>query len=206
MMDINTSSPAPKFDTSSSNNLNDDEQTVAGHLLSIQECLELQLQEIEMLQSMFANPGEFNMFDDSMLTNVQTFVNSSKSGDQSLPNHLDFTVSVTVIDKIKLSICIHLPHMYPCIEPEIFVRSDQLNRKQETEFNLELNKMVLSCERNVMCLYTVIDWIQENIPKFHSDGKLFFYFLFYYNQYSKRRSFLTNIGIFICHSSLSGTR
>lgn len=136
------------------------------HSLTIAECLELQLQEIEMLQSMFANPGEFNMFDETMIDNVQSFINSAHCRD-SLPSHLDFTINISVENDIKLSICIHLPHYYPCIEPEVFVRSDQLNRKQETEFNVELNKMIVSLERNIMCLYTVIDWIQENVLKFY---------------------------------------
>lgn len=157
--------------------------------LSITECLELQLQEIEMLQSMFANPGEFIMFNETMIDNVQTFISEQSEG---LPNHLDFTIKITVEDKIKLNICIHLPHMYPCIEPEIFVRSDQLNRRQETDFNLDLNKMVLSQERNIMCLYTVIDWIQENVVNFYSDGNLFGIFLLtpkvFLPSYSQRKN------------------
>uniref|UniRef100_A0A8D8ZPI5 RWD domain-containing protein 2A n=1 Tax=Cacopsylla melanoneura TaxID=428564 RepID=A0A8D8ZPI5_9HEMI len=135
------------------------------HSFTIEECLELQLQEIEMLQSMFANPGEFTMFDETMINNVQKFIDCSPGEKHELPNHLDFTITLTR-DRKKLSICIHLPHGYPCTEPEVFVRSDQLNRKQETDFNSELNKMVVDHERNVICLYTVIDWIQDQIDRF----------------------------------------
>lgn len=148
----------------------DDEEV--DHSLSIVECLELQLQEIELLQSMFANPGEFNMFDDSMVENAQTYIGDEKTR-YNPPSHLDFTINLTVEDSLKLSICIHLPHLYPCIEPEVFVRSDQMNRKQETNFNVELNKMIQSLERNSVCLYTAVNWIQENVQNFYSEGNIY---------------------------------
>ncbi len=61
----------------------------------IKDTLQLQLSEVEMLGSMFSNPGEFVLEDPACLENVQNFIDGSVSYD-TVKCRIGFTVQLKV--------------------------------------------------------------------------------------------------------------
>lgn len=128
----------------------------------VEEMLKIQVSEFEMLQSMFSNPGEFEVFDYSVIADINEYVDGKNC---ELPPQLNFTINLT-IDALKLQVCVDLPHDYPADEPDIFVRCNNLTRTQQHSLNSELAKYVCSLDRGEICICPAISWLQENATKY----------------------------------------
>ncbi|KAG8221846.1 hypothetical protein J437_LFUL003222 [Ladona fulva] len=124
----------------------------------LEEMLRLQLSELEMLQSMFPNPGEFCVDDYSIIADINEFVEGKYP---DIPHCLDYTINLQ-LDKVKLEVFINLPHEYPAIEPDIYVRSDKLSRDQQHELNNNLAEFIQSLDRGDICILQAISWLQEH--------------------------------------------
>jgi hypothetical protein len=133
---------------------------------NLEEMLSLQLSEVEMLQSIFPNPGEFCVYDYSVIADINEFVDGKCS---LYPPRLDFTINL-VIDKAKLEVCVNLPHDYPASEPDIYVRSDKLDRNQQHILNSDLASYISTLERGEICTYSAISWLQENASQYHAES------------------------------------
>ncbi|XP_022185005.1 RWD domain-containing protein 2A [Nilaparvata lugens] len=140
------------------------ENEIAGFVdkSNIEEMLKLQLNELEMLGSMFPNPGELVVYDHSVIADINDFLEGKTS---VLPACLDFTIFLT-IDSLKLEVCVNLPHEYPAHEPEVFVRNDILNRHQQHDLNAGLTEYITSCDRGDICIFSAVLWLQENTPTY----------------------------------------
>lgn len=123
----------------------------------IVKLLKIQLDEVEMLQSMFSNPGEFKMFDHSVLADFHEFIEGKSN---VLPSRLDFTITLVVSEK-KFEISVNLPIHYPEEEPDIFVRSDSLTRIQQHKLNSDLAKHICSLDEGEISIYLSVAWLQE---------------------------------------------
>jgi len=62
-------------------------------LKKVQECLKMQLEEMEMLQSMFWNAGEFCVGDHDVLADIHHFIAAPSP---YLPTALDYTINLTL--------------------------------------------------------------------------------------------------------------
>uniref|UniRef100_A0A1B6EHS2 RWD domain-containing protein n=1 Tax=Cuerna arida TaxID=1464854 RepID=A0A1B6EHS2_9HEMI len=134
----------------------------------LEEMLSIQLEEVEMLQSMFSNPGEFEIYDRSVIIDINDFV---KGKCNVLPPRFDFTINL-VLDEKKLEVCVNLPLDYPADEPDIFVRNDSLTRTQQHALNSDLAKYISSLNKGEICIYPAIAWLQEHaLSYFISPGK-----------------------------------
>ena len=69
--------------------------------VNVQEMLQLQLSEVEMLSSMFANPGEFVIEDPMCLAEIQEFVDGSTSCGK-VSSRIGFTLKVKSSDDRKV--------------------------------------------------------------------------------------------------------
>lgn len=119
--------------------------------------LKIQLEEVEMLQSMFSNPGEFKMFGDSVVADILEFIEGKSV---MLPPRLDFIINL-VVDEKKLQINATLPPDYPEEEPEIHVQSNELTREQQHELNSDLAKHICSLDKGDISIYPSVAWLQE---------------------------------------------
>lgn len=72
--------------------------------------------------------------------------------------------------QIKMEVSVTLPSDYPAVEPEIFVRSESLDKHQQALINKELQDFVSHLERGEMCIYTAVSWLQENAYRFQQLG------------------------------------
>ncbi|KAF4523106.1 hypothetical protein B566_EDAN003120 [Ephemera danica] len=124
----------------------------------VEEMLRIQLSELEMLQSMFSNPGEFCMDDYGALADIHEYIEGRCT---VLPPQLDFTIKL-ILEAVKMEVCVNLPHDYPATEPDIFVRSDKLSRDQQHSLNKDLASFILSLDRGEICICSAVSWLQEN--------------------------------------------
>lgn len=120
--------------------------------------LKIQLEEVEMLQSMFSNPGEFKMFDHSMITDIHDFIEGTSV---MLPRRLNFKINL-VVDEKKLEIDVTLPLDYPEEEPDIHVTSNTLTRVQQHDLNCDLAKHICSLDKGEISICQSVAWLQEH--------------------------------------------
>ncbi|KAF2893084.1 hypothetical protein ILUMI_13088 [Ignelater luminosus] len=126
--------------------------------IKLKETLQTQLSELEMLQSMFYNPGEIRVDDLVALKEITDFVN----GDTAIiPPFLDITINL-MIENTKFELCINLSHEYPEVEPDIYVRNHKMNRNQHAKVNKDLTDYIIQLERNEPCIFSAISWLQDN--------------------------------------------
>lgn len=119
--------------------------------------IELQLSEVDMLQSMFPGPRELILDDPSVISDLRDFVEGRTL---LLPPRLDFILNLDV-EKGQLSMSINLPHEYPAVRPDIFVRSQTLNRDAQHRLNQELLTFLKSIQRGDLSVGPAVTWLQE---------------------------------------------
>lgn len=124
---------------------------------NLKELLKMQISECEMLHSMFSNPEEF-LLDCGLLVDIEDYI-AGKTLEK--PHQLNYTINFDVC-QFKLEILVNLPLEYPHLEPEVFVRSAQLNRDQQKALNGNLKNFIANLERNEIIIGSVVAWLQEN--------------------------------------------
>lgn len=61
---------------------------------------------------------------------------------------------------------VSLPTNYPQEQPEVYVKSSQLDRVQQCLLNKELSVIVKAQEAGEPCIYTLISWLQDNVEAY----------------------------------------
>lgn len=155
------------------------------------ENLSIQISEIEMLLSIFCNPGEIRIEDPKALEEIRCY---TEGRTDLIPPYVDVTVNI-VADDMKFELCVNLPHEYPQIVPDLFVRNHKLDRTQHSTLNQQLTNYVCALSRDEPCLFTAITWIQdnghnfkviENVTKIESKSEeLIRYWIYSHHIYSK---------------------
>ncbi|XP_076362841.1 RWD domain-containing protein 2A [Tachypleus tridentatus] len=132
--------------------------------LSLLDLAKLQLDELEMIESMYPNSDEFKVDDPSVVDHIKAFVEGKSN---ELPPRLDFTLWFDVKGK-KLEVNFSLPHDYPQSEPEVYTRSAFLSRDHQYNLNSALMDYLTSLPAGELCLSTIILWLQENLQTYFS--------------------------------------
>lgn len=101
---------------------------------NIKENLQVQLDELESLQSMFYNPGEIRIEDQVALNHIRDYVSGNAI---DVPYCLNFSVNL-FIEGAKFEVCVKLSHDYPHVKPDIYVRNDKLKRNQHFTLNKKI--------------------------------------------------------------------
>lgn len=136
--------------------------------IKVKDNLQIQIMELDMLESMFYKPGELKIDDPSSISEIKKYINEEDP--TIIPPFLDITLNITV-DDIKLEVCVNLSHEYPDIEPDIFVRNQKLNRNEHTRLNKDLNEYI-SGYRGEQCIFTAISWLQDNIQGYYEEAPI----------------------------------
>lgn len=139
----------------------------------IQESLNLQLSEIEILQSMFTEEKELNV-DHTTLAEIQDYLSGSSNVE---PNRIAFILKLFVDDDFNNQNCLEvnccLPQRYPHEMPEVYVKSSSFTRELQKELNDSTREFLSSLERGELCVVTLIQWLQETWPEFFEKSKRF---------------------------------
>jgi hypothetical protein len=80
----------------------------------VREMLELQLAEVEMLESMFSNPGEFVLDSKTALEELRAFVDGVINYD-TLQTRIGFTIRLNVsTEKVNISLSSFCSYGFEC--------------------------------------------------------------------------------------------
>ena len=140
----------------------------------LKDNLEAQINEIELLQSVYSQPGEFKIEDEDAYLLAEAFINGSAL---SPPNTLSFTVHLRIMDEeedhegndIVTEVSCRAQNSYPTEFPEVYVRSDNFSRSEQDRLNSDLQAyMERELPRNEVCLYSVIEWVKEEALEYCS--------------------------------------
>ena len=140
----------------------------------LRENLELQLSEVEMLQSMYPEEDKLKL-DDEAHIDIQEFC-SGKTEEK--PNCLQFSLSIypdcesaSHSDRLAIDLSCYFPQDYPNIKPEFFARSQSLNRDVQKELNDDLCSYISALGSGELCTLSAIQWIQENGDRYITRGR-----------------------------------
>ncbi|KAK7471339.1 hypothetical protein BaRGS_00036014 [Batillaria attramentaria] len=138
----------------------------------VREMLELQLAEVEMLESMFANPGEFILDSPEALQELRAFIDGTLSY-ECLDARVGFTIkistsesSLTLSQAGDIELVCHLPHEYPNVLPEVFTRAPSMDRDSHRRLKEDLHEFLASQETGQIMVGLLVDWLQENAHKY----------------------------------------
>jgi len=167
------------------------------------ENYEMQISEVEILQSMFSGPGELDI-DPGLIHEVVDWVNDdNKAKLERMPSPIDFCVKISSSNN-NVEVVITLPPEYPKILPEIYVRSNELSRANQTLINEDIGEYLenetIPEEPSVVA---VISWLQEHSenyfikqnlnpspvqkPQDLTSGKFSRYWIYSHHIYSKNK-------------------
>ncbi|XP_053877832.1 RWD domain-containing protein 2A isoform X4 [Malaclemys terrapin pileata] len=179
--------------------------------VTIKECLELQLLEMEMLFSMFPNKGEISLQDKNALTYVQMYLKNIKEG---LPPRIEYSISVDIdepkrrayrkegestlnlfggrgggdlwaeygnipavspplrMTAVKVDLHVSLPHRYPHSAPQLFARSNALDRQNQLQLNKHLTSHISSLDLGELCVCAAVQWVRDNSASYFQNSNI----------------------------------
>ncbi|KAJ8028433.1 RWD domain-containing protein 2B [Holothuria leucospilota] len=123
-----------------------------------------QLEELEMLQSIYPEPGELVVHDRTVIADARKFVEANGNTGVVL-RKISFALQVSSVEVKFTAIC-ELPLDYPEESPDIFIRVDTLHRGNQRQLNEDLEEFILETERGEVCVLNAIQWVQENIENY----------------------------------------
>jgi len=140
------------------------------------ENLEQQMNEVEMLEAMFANPGEFALDEPNLLDDCKSWLRAASLNKVDfVPPRLAFSIRIELaFGADQVQIYVQFPHEYPSSEkPEVFVKSEKsLNRDTQAQLNEQLSLfMAGNLNAGEMCALEIISWLQDNITEYVAKTK-----------------------------------
>jgi acylphosphatase len=133
-------------------------------LVLLRESLRKQLDEFELLKSIYSMPGEFQSDNSLLVDDIQDFLSGNRG---NVHEKLDFRIKVQMTDKIKMELSVMLGQLYPSHElPIITIRTDSLTRQQETSVKRAIEKFIeTEVDKSEPYIYQIISWLQDNIEE-----------------------------------------
>jgi len=124
-----------------------------------------QLQEIEILESMYPGAGEFELSDPAVIHDIKQFI----EGRVDVPNSIELTIKLQV-DDIIVETIFNLPREYPSSAlPEVYIRSQNFSRGGQTKINEGIRSFLKDdLILGEPCLISVISWVQDHADEFIS--------------------------------------
>ncbi|XP_010194847.1 RWD domain-containing protein 2A isoform X2 [Colius striatus] len=136
--------------------------------VTVKDCLELQLLELEMLLAMFPKRGEMKL-DEDAVPSVQRYL---RNPDGALPPRLEYSIAVDVGEaKVRVELQVLLPHRYPHMAPQLFARCNALHRQQQLQLNAGLTSHISSLDSGEPCVYAAVQWVKDNSLPYLADSQ-----------------------------------
>lgn len=131
-------------------------------LVLLRESLRKQVDEYELLKSIYSMPGEFRSDNPDLVEIIQDFLSGKRTG---VNEKLDFRIKVQLSDKIKMELSVMLGQLYPSHEqPILTIRTDSLNKHQETLMKRAIENFIENeVDKSEPYIYQIISWLQDNV-------------------------------------------
>uniref|UniRef100_A0A6A7G6W0 RWD domain-containing protein 2A n=1 Tax=Hirondellea gigas TaxID=1518452 RepID=A0A6A7G6W0_9CRUS len=129
------------------------------NIIQQKEAAELQLMELEMIQSMYPDAK------DVVIENPDSVVERQCCAQNSTPvvSRLDYSINLT-IDQVSVSLFVSQPSLYPFVACECVVRCNQLSKAQLQLMNADLHRELSRQEDGDLCVGVLLAWLTENTP------------------------------------------
>lgn len=70
--------------------------------------------------------------------------------------------------QVCVELVCQLPHEYPAVPPVVFTRAQNMTRNNHRRLNDSLQEFISSLEPGEICIYSVIEWLKENLDSFQN--------------------------------------
>jgi hypothetical protein len=134
----------------------------------IQSNLLLQLNELEMLVSMYPGDKELHLSNPALLQDMQEYLDGAVRSVPSVEFSLNVDVDGDVIETI-----IKLSSQYPqSALPEVYLRSSKFSRSEQSRINADmLTALETESIPEEPCILFLLDWIQTNASQYLFSSK-----------------------------------
>lgn len=131
-------------------------------LVLLRESLRKQLEEYELLNSIYSMPGEFQSDNPFLATVIKEFLVGTRS---SVDEKLDFRIKIQMTEKVKMELSIILGQLYPSHELPMFtVRTNSLSKSEEAKVKRAIETFIeTEVDKSEPYIYQVVSWLQDNI-------------------------------------------
>jgi len=130
---------------------------------------QMQISELEMLQSTYCNPGEFVVDDPGGLADITGYLEQGllqKSGLKTFPgSKLQYTITSQVEER-KFEVCCVIPHEYPWVHPDVHIRSEDLLRDCQRRLNEDSLTFLEATEKGELCVGLLVQWLRDNASSY----------------------------------------
>ena len=130
----------------------------------IRDNLNLQLSEMEMLESMF--PSEIEYDDEFILSDIKKYIEQNS---ELLFDSFSFRIKLSIDDGKKYTISVSMSNNYPSKSALNFhIRSDNFSRDNQSKINADLADFLSSefKESGELMTGSMISWLQENVVNY----------------------------------------
>lgn len=138
----------------------------ASQIVLLKDCLQKQLDELSMLQSIYYNPGELQQHDPTTTADISEFINGKVA---QIYSKLSFTINLVAEEhRNKIEIHVELPHLYPTVESaSVILRCADFGRVQEKTIKTLIDEYITTeCDSSDTYVFQVVSWIQDNLEMF----------------------------------------
>lgn len=127
------------------------------------ECIQKQLEEIDLLSSIFCNPGEIHIYDPNVISDFNEYVSGQMS---DIRSEMDFSVYFEH-GREKVNIRIQLPHLYPLMEnAKVTLFTPLLPKDKERNVQHKIESFIDASDKSEGYIYQVVLWIQDEFENF----------------------------------------
>ncbi|ALC40445.1 CG30338 [Drosophila busckii] len=129
-------------------------------------CLNHQLEEFELLSSIYCAPGELQLLDAGVVADFSELLKQEPIVSvERLSSHLEYIIKLSLSGRRSVDVRIELPHLYPLLElakisvhTTLLDKAKQQHLKQQTEEFLEQQR-----DTEQPYIYQLLSWLQEQI-------------------------------------------
>lgn len=131
-------------------------------------CIGQQLEELELLSSIYCAPGELQLLDAGVVADFNEFLGETQSENAAAPlrSNLEYIIKLNLPAKRTVDVRIELPHLYPQLElARISVNSALLGKLKEQLLKGEIKNYLEQeyKEAEEPYVYQLLSWLQEKI-------------------------------------------
>lgn len=134
----------------------------------LKQCIREQCDEVEMLQSIFCNPGEMKITDHSILTDMFDFLDAKSD---RLNQKLDYSITIPINSNNTLEIQFEFPHTYPALEQPCLTVRTTLHTPNKQHIESEIKRQLYDyidsndVDKSTVYVYPIVVWLQDNIDQ-----------------------------------------